>query len=699
VLLTTPESIEAMFLSTRVDAQAMFGALRSLVVDEIHAFAGDDRGWHLLALLQRLDEVSAHPVQRVGLSATVGNPGELLDWLATGTDGRRTVVAVPASVTPPSLDIDWVASVANAAKVIAALHHGEKRLVFADSRARVEELAAALRRDGVTTFVSHSSLSVDDRRQAERAFAEARDCVIVATSTLELGIDVGDLDRVVQLGAPRTVASVLQRIGRTGRRAGSVRNCLFLATSDTELLQAFALVSLIEDGWVEPLVPPPRPVHLAAQQLLARVLSEGRVGASAWPGSLLAVAEIGDLSALGLAGVMRHMVERDILLDLGGVMQIGTEGERLFGRRHFMDVTSLFLTEPLLSVRWGGRLLGQVDPSALTTRDGQRTVILLGGQAWGVGDVDWNRRVVWVEPTDEPGRSRWMGAGGALSTEVCHAIRRVLVKEVVPDGTTRRAAGQLEVLRAAFWFAHEGRSTLERDHERRRSRWWTFAGGRANAELSDRCRAAGHTVAGVDDLGLTILGMPPAQRLTASAASEEGILGVGRRDRCASDTGSPATSPSAVSYPRRRRLGPRVSDLFDQARPGRHDSAAGQSRLMIRSRRTPGATQLVPSRRTPCQTVGSWSNGRHCVSTVAMRFVSRSIATHSTDRRSSCVAPTMSPCDAGGCPPSSTGISRARSHTLRARPIGSSRPIASARTDGRAVSRHLSARSSAAGRA
>ena len=83
--------------------------------------------------------------------------------------------------------------------------------------------------------------------------------MIVATSTLELGIDVGDLDRVIQLGAPHTVASVLQRIGRTGRRAGGVRNCLFLATSDVELLQAFALVSLIQDGWVEPLLPPPRP--------------------------------------------------------------------------------------------------------------------------------------------------------------------------------------------------------------------------------------------------------------------------------------------------------------------------------------------------------------------------------------------------------------------------------------------------------
>jgi ATP-dependent helicase Lhr and Lhr-like helicase len=525
VLLTTPESIEAMFLSTRVDARALFASVRAVVVDEIHAFAGDDRGWHLLALLQRLDAASAHPIQRVGLSATVGNPVELLGWLATGSNGTRTVVTVPASLTPPALEVDWVGTVANAAKVIAALHRGEKRLVFADSRARVEELASALRRDGVTTFVSHSSLSVDDRRQAERAFAEARDCVIVATSTLELGIDVGDLDRVIQLGAPRTVASVLQRIGRTGRRALSARNCLFLATTDTELLQALALVSLIADGWVEPLVPPPRPVHLVAQQLLATVLSEGRVGRSTWPGGLLPVAERGGLSLGDMQDILEHMIERDILLELDGVIQIGTEGERLFGRRHFMDVTSLFLTEPLLSVRWGGRLLGQADPSALSTRDGQRSVILLGGQAWSVGDVDWTRRVVWVEPTDDAGRSRWSGTGGGLSIEVCHAIRRVLARDDVPAGATRRACAHLATIREAFAFVQDGRTALERDHERQRSRWWTFAGGRANAELARRCVAGGFQVTGVDDLGLTMLGMPPSNEVIGAGATTIGETG------------------------------------------------------------------------------------------------------------------------------------------------------------------------------
>ncbi|MET8005680.1 helicase-related protein [Nonomuraea glycinis] len=114
----------------------------------------------------------------------------------------------------------------------------------------------------VRTQLSHACLSADQRSRSEQAFAEARDCVIVSTSTLELGIDVGDLDRVIQIDAPRTVASFLQRLGRTGRRADTVRNCLFLTTSKESLQQAAGVAVLWGRGWVEPVTAPPEPRHL-----------------------------------------------------------------------------------------------------------------------------------------------------------------------------------------------------------------------------------------------------------------------------------------------------------------------------------------------------------------------------------------------------------------------------------------------------
>ena len=214
ILLATPESLEVMLVSRRTDHANLFANVRAVVIDEIHAFAGDDRGWHLLAVLDRISHLSAHDIQRVGLSATVGNPKALLGWLKGGADSTGMVISPNGGGAMRSdIEVDYVGSLSNAAIVISRLHRGEKRLIFCDSRSQVESLAGELRQLGVQTFVSHSSLSVDERRRAEAAFSEARNCVIVATSTLELGIDVGDLDRVIQIDAPPTVAAFYAAIG------------------------------------------------------------------------------------------------------------------------------------------------------------------------------------------------------------------------------------------------------------------------------------------------------------------------------------------------------------------------------------------------------------------------------------------------------------------------------------------------------
>jgi ATP-dependent Lhr-like helicase len=228
ILLTTPESLEAMLVSPQPEGREMLQGVRIVVVDEIHAFASDDRGWHLLAVLERICRLAAREIQRIGLSATVGNTDQILAWLAGHCEGPRSATKPPAvKAADADVTVDFVGGLSNAAIVISRLHRGEKRLVFCDSRSQVEELAGLLRGHGVQIYVSHSSLSVEERRAAETAFAAGSDCVIVATSTLELGIDVGDLDRVIQIDAANTVASFLQRLGRTGRRHGLARNCLF----------------------------------------------------------------------------------------------------------------------------------------------------------------------------------------------------------------------------------------------------------------------------------------------------------------------------------------------------------------------------------------------------------------------------------------------------------------------------------------
>lgn len=482
LLLTTPESIEAMLISTRTDPAMLFAGLRAVVVDELHAFAGDDRGWHLLALLERLVRLAGRPLQRVGLSATVGNPAELLDWLAGHTPGNRSVLAPQEAPAATSADvkIDYVGSLENAALVIARLHRGEKRLVFCDSRSRTEDLASMLRGHGVRTFVSHSSLSQDERRQAEAAFAEGADCVIVATSTLELGIDVGDLDRVIQIDAPSSVASFLQRLGRTGRRAATRRNALFLATGTDAFLRAAAIVLLWAEGFVEPVRPPPCPWHLFAQQMMALALQEKHLGFDAWR------AWIGALPAFQgpeAEVVLAYMTSRDILTEDNGILSIGQDGERRFGHRHFLDLVATFATPSLIQVRCGRQELGQVHPLSFADPEARPHVLLLAGRSWAVKTVDWNARVAWVEPSRETGRSRWNGSSRVLKASLARGIRRALSGAELTPWLSQRALTLLNELQEEYaWCENEATSLVHDPHDRQR--WWTFAGFHANAVLA-----------------------------------------------------------------------------------------------------------------------------------------------------------------------------------------------------------------------
>ncbi|KQS08320.1 ATP-dependent helicase [Curtobacterium sp. Leaf183] len=482
ILLTTPESLEAMLVSRRVDHRLLFRGLRAVVADEIHSFAAGDRGWHLVAVLERVQRLTEHRIQRVGLSATLGNPRDVLAWY----QGSNAALGVPAQVVavddppaPPELVLDHVGSLENAATVISQLHVGEKRLVFCESRRQAEELAFELRGRGVTTFISHSSLSLDERRQSERAFAEARDCVIVSTSTLELGIDIGDLHRMIQLDSPRSVGSFLQRLGRTGRRLGTVRNALFLTTDYDSLLRAAGLLHLWGNRFVEPVIPPPSPRHLAAQQFLALALQEGRFARATWRGWWGG-------SPVMNAGeeVLEYLVNNDFLVQDSGWLIIGPAAEKTFGGRHFMDLLSTFIADLELSVLIGRKEIGSVTPLSLTyaVMRGEKP-LLLAGRAWRVLTIDWARRRVEVEPENARGRVRWSSDSLPESFEMVRARRDVLLGADPPAWLTERATRALAATRE-FWASRVDPESLVLTRSTNEATLWSMGGLKAHETLA-----------------------------------------------------------------------------------------------------------------------------------------------------------------------------------------------------------------------
>ncbi|QDU98795.1 DEAD/DEAH box helicase [Lignipirellula cremea] len=502
-LLTTPESLEVMLVSPNVDSRVLFSNLRVVIVDEIHAFAGDDRGWHLLSVLERISKLAGRELQRLGLSATVGNPETLSGWLAGSCKGPRDVFFPQESGGGEAdVQLDFVGSLQNAAVVISRLHRGEKRLVFVDSRSRAEQLASELRQLQVTTFVTHSSLSQEQRHQAEEAFASREDCVIVATSVLELGIDVGNLDRVIQIDSPPTVSSFLQRMGRTGRRSGTLRNCLLLATKDETLVQAAGLIDLWAEGYVEPIEPPPLPLHVLAQQLMALTLQESGIGRGEWLKWVEGVPGFAAIPPEQIEQLVSSMLQRDILWEEAGILAMGREGESTYGRKNFLELFSVFMSPPLFSILHGRQELGYVDEMTFLGKHEGPRVLLLGGRAWQVNHIDWQRRIAYVEATDATGRTRWKGEGQGLGYRLSQAIKRILALDENSERWSRRAIERLSEIRHEFsWLRADSMVAVLAGGGQ--VEWWTFGGIRANATLAQVLAIETSSKVGHDSFTLT----------------------------------------------------------------------------------------------------------------------------------------------------------------------------------------------------
>jgi ATP-dependent Lhr-like helicase len=483
LLMTTPESLEVMLMSPRVPVQRLFGELQSVVIDEVHAFAGTDRGAHLMCVVERLAALSKHDVQRIGLSATVGNPEHIARWLG-GTSRREAVVIDPPKPKAQrQIKILLREDVSDFARDASRESLGKKSLFFCQSRALTEAVADEMRGESIEVFVHHGSVSKEERRAAEEKFARGTNACIVATSTLELGIDVGGLDLTFQANAPSTVSSFLQRMGRTGRREGTVANMTFLCEDAVSVVQNIALVLLASRGWVESVRDETRAWPVLVHQLLALTHSHGGISPERCWELLHRVPDFRGISEQEYRALVEHMKREGYLFEAGGLLSMGQKAERVFGRKNFLELYAVFSSPVLYQVETEtGRALGSLEQNFVDRLVEEMSSCLLGGRAWVVLSLNHEERVVRVREAPRGKKPSWGGfVPQFLGFEVCQEMKRVLATDDdYPFVDTKGKAALAE------WRDDLGKLLSSTDSllaDGAQVTWWTFAGGRINQTL------------------------------------------------------------------------------------------------------------------------------------------------------------------------------------------------------------------------
>ncbi len=507
LLMTTPESLEVMLMSSRVPARKLFAGLRFVVVDEVHAFAGTDRGAHLMSVIERLAGLSEQDVQRIGLSATVGNPEQIARWLCGSSKRESVVVDPPKPKAQRTLKVYLREDASEFAEQAVLEGRGQKSLFFCQSRALTESVADQMRESNMDVFVHHGSVSKEERLAAEERFATGTNACIVATSTLELGIDVGDLDLAFQANAPSTVSSFLQRMGRTGRRAGRVANMTFLCEDAVTVVQAAALVRLAARGWVERVRDERRAWPVLVHQMLAMTQEHGGISAErAW----LMLSRVPDFTGISHAEyleLVEHMKRESYLLESGGLLSMGLTAEKAFGRKNFLELYAVFSSPVLYKVQTETkRDLGSLEQAFVDRLVEDMSTFLLGGRAWQVIAVNHDERVVRVKGAPRGKKPSWGGyLPQFLGFELCQEMKAVLTSDEELSYLDRRAKDALLEWRNDLGaLLRRARHELQYDGDL--VTWWTFAGGRINQTLKYAIEWKGRWKVIPDNFALKIQG-------------------------------------------------------------------------------------------------------------------------------------------------------------------------------------------------
>ena len=519
ILQITPESLEAMLMNRSNDIARLFGDLRYVVIDEIHTLTGTDRGNQIICQLSRLGHLIGHTPRRVGLSATIGDPNLAAEWLAGDTNipvdvptfeegkirwrlglehfyvqnPKDNQAAEPADSQDTAhdgepLDLSTAMGVA-ASMVESALPRtvahpldagyeymydcvkDKKSLVFSNSREETEYLCATFRQiarargDQDVFLIHHGNLSASLREEAEAKMKDEEIfAVTCATVTMELGIDIGRLERVLQNGAPNSVSSFLQRLGRSGRRGEPPEMMMVFREEDPlpntplpqlipwELLRGIAIIQLyIEERFIEPPQRKRMPMSLLFHQTLSVLAASGELTPRRLAERVLSLPPFAEVTKEDYRTLMVSMIEHDFLemTEEKGLI-VGMAGERLLKSFKFYAV---FKDSEDFTVRAGSDEIGTI-----TTPPPVGDRFALAGRVWEVEELDIQRKLIYVKQVEGKMEVSWPGDFGEIHTKILKRMRQILAEDTVYPYLKPNAQKRVDVAR------HVARNTGMLEH-------------------------------------------------------------------------------------------------------------------------------------------------------------------------------------------------------------------------------------------
>lgn len=495
ILQITPESLEAMLLHKHAAIPKLFGDLRFVVIDEVHSLLRGDRGGQTLCLIERLSRIAGVNPRRIGLSATIGDPEKTGAFLSLGT-GRNTIIpkidakgakwrlsmehfyvkdvqaaeGKEISEALPVLEEKTADAPKNADPGIGYIYEhtkGKKCLVFVNSREECETVTTTLRQycdiqqERDRFLIHHGNLSASYRETAEGIMKDdSQYMTTVTTATLELGIDIGRLERAFQIDAPWTVSSFLQRMGRTGRRESPAEMWFVMREDEPEaramlpstipwkLLQGIALVQLyLEERWCEP----PRldrfAYSLVYHQTMSTLASCGEMSPKALADRILRLHYFHRVSQEDYKVLLRHLIKTDHIqqTEQGGLI-VGLAGERVVNSFKFYGV---FVESEEYTVRSESQELGTV---CLPPPVGEKLAI--AGHVWLVLDVDHKRHLVYCEQVKGSIPAYFGECPGDLHTKILRRMRKVLKEDRSYPYLMKNAVARLD--QARYTASHSG---------------------------------------------------------------------------------------------------------------------------------------------------------------------------------------------------------------------------------------------------